>query len=174
MKQSNEDKSDMFSLGLIFHKMVFGCLPIDEAWGQDELTDFYRHSKKDGFKVQGLSDFSTNLIESMLMFDPLRRMEWEMLFLQTEETSKGEFTATTSHSASTNFETLGQNFYISQQSHNCITFPHIVVSTQQQVQSVQQDVLKRRTTNTSQLTEFSTKVTSSTQNLRISGKENMD
>lgn len=51
LKQSNEDRSDMFSLGLIFHKMVFGCLPIDENWNQEELTDFYRHAKKDGFKV---------------------------------------------------------------------------------------------------------------------------
>lgn len=100
----------MFSIGLIFYKMIFGCLPFDENMSQEDLTDYYLSVKKDGFKVSGLSEYAQNMIEGMLMFDPNRRTDWDKLFAISEEPTKDtEYTnsAATSHVASTNFDTLG-------------------------------------------------------------------
>ncbi|CAD8151731.1 unnamed protein product [Paramecium octaurelia] len=119
-----EDKCDIFSLGLVFYKMFLGQLPFPETLTQEQLIDLYKNQQFNP-NVEDLSENTAYILNGMLQVDQARRIEWQTLFHEDQvPTMSGLVNSTNTNFASNyqinsqvqQFETGGQNFYISQQS----------------------------------------------------------
>ncbi|KAM3130612.1 hypothetical protein pb186bvf_017309 [Paramecium bursaria] len=74
------DKTDLFSLGLVYYEMIIGTLPFNAA-NKQELDKMYQKYKKDQYIYfpEYISNESKDLIKNMLAYDPQQRYSIELV-----------------------------------------------------------------------------------------------
>ncbi|KAM3138106.1 hypothetical protein pb186bvf_009779 [Paramecium bursaria] len=165
-----DDKCDIFSLGLVIYKSIYGQLPFQENISIEELTDIYRNNDFQ-IHLNDISEQTQQLLNGMLQVDQARRIDWITL-LHDEQMPVVPQNTGMSNSNNQNFasnyqinsqvsqqqfDTIGHNFYISQQAN----LNHVNTSPN--------ELLKRRTT----ISEKENQKESQKENIKESQKENI-